>query len=68
MDPSVPSASPRSSGGQLNGAKEREAVSIMPKAKEVTNSSPTPFADSPTPTDTIAAAKAVRVTVEAMRM
>jgi hypothetical protein len=68
MDPSVPSASPRSSGGQLNGAKEREAVSIMPKAKEVTNSSPTPFACSPTPTDTIAAAKAVRVTVEAMRM
>lgn len=60
MDPRVPRATPKSSGGQLNGASESEAVSMMPTEKQANSINEIPLALSPVLTETIEAENAVK--------
>jgi hypothetical protein len=68
MDPRVPSATPKSSGGQLNGASVSDAVSMMPTEKHAISINAIPFALSPGLTETMAAENAVRAAVETIKI
>lgn len=68
MDPSVPSATPKSSGGQLSGARESDADSIMPTDRHAISINDIPLALSPGPTEIMAAENAVNETEEAIRI
>lgn len=68
IDPNVPRATPKSSGGQLRGARESEAVSITPTDRHAIVINAIPLALSSGPTEVMAAENAVSETVDAIKI